>query len=271
MAVPEPNAVVISRESLTEGLCTLRIAPEGWELPEFSAGQYAMVGLPASAPRSEDAEPIESDSSPDRFIQRSYSVASSNKKRDHLEFLISLVRAGDMSPRIFALEAGDEVWLSRNLSGFFTLDGVEEHKNVVFIATGSGLSPCMGILRSHFDPSGQRNMAIVHGVRNSAELAYRQELTSLSRESSRFTYLCTISRPETETAPWTGRTGYVQDIWKSSVIASEWGVEPTPDNTDIFVSGNPEMCNAMTDILLGDGYRERTFKDPGELHLERFW
>ena len=42
----ELNAIVLERIEVSPGLIILRVAPEGWELPEFDAGQFAVLGLP---------------------------------------------------------------------------------------------------------------------------------------------------------------------------------------------------------------------------------
>ena len=40
------NAVVQQRNEVAPGLMVIRVAPEGWELPEFTPGQFAVLGLP---------------------------------------------------------------------------------------------------------------------------------------------------------------------------------------------------------------------------------
>lgn len=269
MSHPELNATVISRMDVTPQMIILRIAPDGWELPEFHAGQYAMVGLPSSAPRCDNSEP-ESDQS-DRFLTRSYSVASSAKPRSFVEFFITLVPDGAMSPRIFALQTGDKVWLSKNMTGFFTFQKVPENSNVILLATGSGISPCMGMVRTHLTLHSGRRIILVHGSRSSNELAYRSELIALDRMIDNFNYVETISRPDDEPVKWQGRTGYIQDVWRDGTIDSLWGFHPSPDNTHVFVSGNPAMCDEVTKLLVDESFSEHTFKEPGELHLERFW
>jgi len=49
LASTELNAIVLERIEVSPGLIILRVAPEGWELPEFDAGQFAVLGLPGEA------------------------------------------------------------------------------------------------------------------------------------------------------------------------------------------------------------------------------
>ena len=37
------NATVIQRIEVLPGLVILRVVPQGWELPEFEAGQFAVL------------------------------------------------------------------------------------------------------------------------------------------------------------------------------------------------------------------------------------
>lgn len=130
--MPEPalNAVV-----------TLRVAADGWKLPDFAPGQFAVLGLPGSAPRYDLAEPEDPPPDPQKLIRRAYSIASSSLTREYMEFYVALVTSGTLTPRLFALNIGDCLWLSQKVTGMFTFDQVPEDRNVVMIATGTGLAP----------------------------------------------------------------------------------------------------------------------------------
>jgi hypothetical protein len=90
----------------------------------------------------------------DRLIRRAYSIASSSKATAYLEFFITLVRSGGLTPRLFALEPGDHVWLGPRITGTFTLDAAPADRDVVMVATGTGLAPYMSMLRTvlHDEP-----------------------------------------------------------------------------------------------------------------------
>ena len=87
-----------------------------------------------------------------------------------------------------------------------------------------------------------------------------------------FTYIPTISRPDDEATEWTGYTGYVQDLWRSGALARAWRCTPAPANTHVLLCGSPAMINDAGRMLVaGEGFKEHTRKQPGEVHLERFW
>ena len=264
------NARVTQRTEITPGLLILRVAPVGWTLPEFIPGQYTVLALPGSARRCETAEAEVQPPDPQKFIRRAYSIASSSHEKEYLEFFISLVRSGALTPRLFALKLGDPLWLSPKATGMFTLKDVSEDKNLVFIATGTGLAPYMSILRTYLEADKPRKFAVLHGAYHSWDLGYRQELFTLQRFCRNFTYLPIINDPQGELVPWKGPSGIVQDLWKGGAIKAAWGFQPTPENTDVFLCGNPAMIESVTALLKGEGFAEHSPVKRGQIRAEKF-
>ena len=54
--------------------------------------------------------------------RRAYSIASAKQNRDYLEFLIVHVDRGRLTPRLWALPTGAQLWLEPVARGDFTLD-----------------------------------------------------------------------------------------------------------------------------------------------------
>ncbi len=271
MVASSLNAVVTQRIEVTPGLIILRVVPDGWELPEFTSGQFSVLGLPGSALRCAVCDSEEDTPPPDKLVKRAYSIASSSVSKEFLEFYVSLVPSGRLTPRIFALGVGDRLWLSPKATGLFTLDEVPVDKHVVLIATGTGLAPYVSMLRSSLQCGGARRYAVMHGARHSWDLGYRSELMTLAGMCSNFTYLPIISRPAEEPSTWSGETGYVQELWGRGLLEKLWGAKPNPDTTHVFLCGNPSMIEAAAALLAGEGYIEHSKKQPGQLHVERYW
>ncbi len=268
----ELNAVVAQRVEMAPGLLVLRVAPVGWELPAFRPGQFAVLGLPAEVPRHAIADPDDDPPpKPGSLIRRSYSIASSSAEREYLEFYLTLVRSGSLTPRLFALNVGDRLWLGPKLTGVFTFDQAPADANLVMVATGTGLAPFMSQLRSDLTGGRPRRIAVLHGARHSWDLGYQAELVTMARLCPSLTYLTTVSRPDQEPVPWGGVTGYVQDLWRKHPLDHAWGFRPGPADTHVFLCGNPDMVDAMTAILTGEGFREHSRSRPGEIHVEKFW
>ena len=272
MAPDGLNAILIQRIEVSPGLVILRVAPDGWELPPFTAGQFGVLGLLGRAPRYRLADVESPPADPDALIRRSYSVASSSRDREYLEFYVNLVLSGALTPRLFALQPGDRLHLGPKLTGVFTLDSVPAEANLALVATGTGLAPYMSMLRGELlSDAPRRHVAVLLGARHSWDLGYRGELIAMERLSPGFSYLPVISRPDEEHQTWPGRTGYVQDLWRAGALAELWGFAPAPAHTHVLLCGNPGMIEAMSAMLLAEGYRQHSRREPGQLHVERYW
>jgi len=271
MAKTDLNAVVAHRFEVAPGLMVLRVAPDGWDLPDFSPGQFAVLGLPVEARRCELSESEEDEPRPGRLIRRAYSIASSSVASEYLEFYVTLVRSGSLTPRLFALHAGDRVWLGPKITGTFTLEQAPENTDVVMVATGTGLAPYMSMLRTGPPGWADRRFAVLLGARHSWDLGYHAELMMMDRLCDNFTYLPVISRPAEEPVPWVGRSGYVQDMWRERVLDGHWGSRPTPESTSVFLCGNPAMIDDMLETLATDGFREHSRAATGHVFVEKYW
>jgi ferredoxin--NADP+ reductase len=265
------NAVVTNRAEVAPGLMIVRVAPDGWALPRFKPGQFAVLGLPAEAARHPLSDPEDPPAKAGSMIRRAYSIASSSREDAYLEFFLNLVRSGSLTPRLFALNAGDRVWLGPKITGLFTFEEVPRDANVVMVATGTGLAPYMSMLRTFIADERHRRVAVIHGARHSWDLAYRSELVAMQRSRANLTYVATVSRPDEEPVPWGGETGRVQEVWSRGVVADAWGLAPAPEHTHLLLCGNPTMIEDMVAVLAGQGYREHTRQQPGEVHVERYW
>ena len=84
-------------------------------------------------------------------------------------------------------------------------------------------------------------------------------------------YLQKIGEKNIHVTSHSGKTGFVSKVWEDKDIQKEWGFEITPDNTHIFLCGHPLMITGMVEILEKDGFTEHSRKNPGTIHLEKFW
>ena len=264
------NAVVTRKLVLSSEIFVIRVAPKGWDLPDFIPGQFAVLGLPDTAPRVEESDP-ETSEPRGKMIRRAYSIASSPLVRDHLEFYVSMVAEGVLTPRLFALDIGDSLWLGPKITGHFTLEDVPEDQHVVLVGTGTGLAPYISMVRTHLPWAKGRKLTILHGARQSWDLAHLEELTSMQRVYPDLIYLPQISRPQNEHVPWPGLTGHVQHLWTDGSLDKAWGGHPTPENTHVFLCGNPAMCTDMKALLEAEGFVEHSRKSPGQIHVELYW
>ncbi|MEA3445754.1 MAG: ferredoxin--NADP reductase [Bacteroidota bacterium] len=265
----ELNGIVTQIMQVSPIMKIIRVVPDGWELPEFKSGQFVALYLPGSASRCIDSTEEYEIPAPDKMIKRAYSIASSSRDKEYLEFYITLVHSGLLTPRLFNLNIGDKIGIGNRIVGMFTLQQVPEHMNVVLIATGTGVAPYMSMLRSDALKT-DRKICVIHGASNSWDLGYSSELRLLESMYDNFSYIPTITDPEKEPVEWKGETRFIQDMLADRIIEKTWEEKPTAENTHAFICGNPKMIDAVTEILEERGLREHSKKSPGQIHAEKF-
>jgi ferredoxin--NADP+ reductase len=267
------NAKVTKRVDVSPGLSIIRVEPDG-ELFEFAGGQYCVLGLPPDAKRVPEAEEEESfdEKKAKKMVRRAYSIASSSKENEYLEFYVALVTTGEFTPRLFALEVGDRIWLGPKATGLFTLKEVPEDADLFLVGTGTGLAPYISMLRGELiDEPHDRQIVIAHGARYAADLGYRAELEGLARIHDRLTYIPSITRPGDD-GTWKGESGYLQQQIESGRLEELSGVKLDPATSHVFLCGNPAMIEAAVESMEARGFTEWSRKNPeGQIHLERYW
>lgn len=265
----EYNATVTQRVEIAPGLIILRVAPD--VLPfQFRPGQYTVLGLRRSEPRVAGSDPEEPSSDPDQLIRRAYSIASSSRADEYLEFYITLVASGELTPRLLKLAVRDRLFLGTKATGLFTLDRVRDERHVLLVATGTGLAPYMSMLRTELVCGGPRRFVILQGARYSWDLGYRTELETLDRLCSNVTYIPVVSRPK-EDRSWKGLGGYLQDVLVSDTIRERTGLDVTPENFHIFLCGNPAMIVEAMRRMTERGFVPDKGRTVGSLHTEKYW
>lgn len=263
------NATITAREEINPQLIILRVQPDG-ELFAFNPGQFAVLGLLAREPRVPEADVEESTPDPDKLIRRAYSIASSSAERQYVEFYLTLLNSGELTPRLFALRPGSRLVLSPKASGVFTLDRVPADKAVILIATGTGLAPYMSMLRTMLIHESERKFVVLHGARCSWDLGYRAELESLARVRPNFTYIPSITRPEQD-PHFRGSTGRIQSLIAQGVVEKQAGVPLDPALVDVFLCGNPDMIQLVKQLLMARGFVPDDGKLVGSIHVEEYW
>ena len=238
--------------------------------PEFTfkAGQYSMLGLLESEPRIPEAAPVEfEETNADPMIRRAYSISSGTGDSDSLEFYVSLVSSGALTPRLFALKEGSRLFVGPKAKGLFTIDKVQEGANVLMVATGTGLAPYMSMLRSQVLANKERRIAVLHGASYSWDLGYRRELEALNATHDNFAYLPAISRPKDDPS-WNGKVGRLPPILDEAQLNDYCKFRVAPGACHVFLCGNPSMIEDAESRLAAKGF---TSGRDGNLHMEKYW
>ncbi len=255
------NATLVRREEVTPELARFFVRPDR-PAESFHPGQYVALGLPGSAPRWDQYPDEEVPQAPEKLVKRAYSIGSSPQNPEELEFYVALLPQGALTARLAALKNGDRLFIAPKITGTFTLDGVPPSASLILISTGTGLAPYMSMLRTPSTWQEGRAITVIHGVRYPQDLAYRDELEKFS-QCPGFKYLAIASRAG---ADWGGPRGHVQTFFKHG-----GEVELDAQRDHVFLCGNPAMIDDMERLLLASGFTVHSKKNPGNLHLEKYW
>lgn len=254
----KPNAVVTKKQVLTEALFRLWVRPDA-RLTGFKAGQFVDIGLPGAGPDG-------------TLLKRPYSLASGEDDTD-LELYIRLVPEGALTPKLLALEAGARVWLDERFHGVFTLDAARAggRRELVFVATGTGLAPFVAMLRSEVHRKTFTRIVVLHGTRLPGEHSYDDEIARLAAlpGAPRIETVPSCTRPRAEDR-WEGLVGRIPDLFASGAIAAAIGPLDAA-RQHFMLCGNPMMIVATEAWLLANGHKKHRKRDPGNVQAERFW
>jgi ferredoxin--NADP+ reductase len=263
------NATVTHRNEINSGLIIVRVQPDD-PLFDFQAGQYTVLGMMSSEARVAYADPEEEPSDKARLIRRAYSIASSSKQGDFLEFYVSLVHSGKLTPRLFRLKPGGRLWLGKKAVGQFTLSEVRHDHNLLLISTGTGLAPYLSMIRTAHQCGKGRKFFVVHGARYSWDLGYRSELEALDHGCGTFSYLPTVSRVQKDQS-WSGHVGRIQSVFEDGSLEELVGGPLDPERLSVFLCGNPSMVEAVEERFEEKGFELHRKGKSGNLHVERYW
>lgn len=244
----------------------------------FTPGQFARLGLHVPSPTTPQADVQElAPNTPNEW--RAYSMVSRPEARE-LEFFSVVVPEGKFSPALAQLKVGDPMWIDKTVFGFLTLERFVEGQDLWLVATGTGLSAYLSMLRDPATWTRFKRIILLHGVRHADELAYRQELLTLMQRpagQAQFIYL-----PVTSQAPLTCalspailadglRPARLTTLLTTGELEQRVGVALDPATARIMLCGNPEMVTQMRALLGERGFAPGRRGVAGNLAVENYW
>src|SRR5690606_6479670 len=108
-------------------------------------------------------------------LWRAYSMVSAPHEPG-LEYYSIVVPEDPFSPRMGRPQVGDPLYNEKHPCGVLTIDRCPPGGDLWLLATGTGLSAYLSILRDPATWHSFERIILVHGVRTAAELAYRDEI-----------------------------------------------------------------------------------------------
>ena len=289
------NAVITKFEPTHSDLWVLRVRPDHGDTSHLP-GQYASLGLGYWEDRIDDAEDPDLDDKWTKLIRRSYSI-SNRIFDDHgyladetggaeLEFYIVLVPPTDdnipaLTPRLALKRPGDKIYLGPKVAGRYTLASVVDPSDtVVFLSTGTGEAPHNAMVVELLRKGHTGPIVSAVSVRQWADLGYRHKHEALEARYPNYHYLPQPTR-EADVPK-----RYIQDLLTGDVFTDRFGVSLDPDDTHVFLCGNPAMIGlpeevdgelvfpettGVVQLLTERGFTLDRRKEPGNIHYEEYW
>ncbi len=158
---------------------------------QFQAGQYINLHIPG----------VE--------LPRAFSLANVPSEKQSIELNVRHVSGGQATEYIHNnLKVGDKLKLNGPYGRFFVRSSAPE--KFLFLAGGTGLSSPKSMILDLLEKDESREITLVYGARNRAELYDDTLFLDLVGKHTNFTYVPTLSQPD-ENDNWLGETGYVHD------------------------------------------------------------
>ncbi len=290
------NSTLTSIRVHNEDLWVMWVTPDE-PIEPFLPGQYTTLGLGYWEPRADEADEEFDEAQTQKMARRSYSVSSSmiDLKSGELlpphppevEFYIVKVRPGQeeipaLTPRIFLKGEGDRIYMSHKFTGRYTLEGVVDTDNVVFLSTGTGEAPQNRMTAELLRGGHTGRILNVVCVRYRLDLAYLDQQAAMEEKYDNYKYVALTTREKENE----NNKVYIQDLIKSGRLEEELGQPLDPDNTHVFLCGNPSMIGlpkwedetpafpevlGVSEILHQRGFTIDHRKIRGNVHYEEYW
>jgi len=299
------NAQLEEVTIVNDDLRILRVRADGGA-PFFEPGQYTILGLGFWEPRHEDIpDDPHTQAELHKLCKRAYSMSSPMlddqgfllppTECHFLEFYVVLIRdAGDhapaLTPRLFALEPGDRLFVGPKVTGHYTLHNVKPDDNCVFVSTGTGEAPHNAMVAQLLSNGHQGQLVSVTCTRFRHDLGYQQQHHQLEKQHENYRYLTLTTREEENLDPsapnYVGKQ-YIQDYFKSGGLERDGGLVLDPEHTHVFLCGNPAMIGAPKRLASGElqfsenggmikqlierGFQLDLPHNEGNIHWEKYW
>ncbi len=247
------NETVLSVNHWTDRLFSFTTTRD--QTLRFSNGHFTMIGLRL------DGKPL----------LRAYSIVSPNYE-DHLEFLSIKVQDGPLTSKLQHIQVGDKIVVGKKPTGTLLIDYLLPGKNLYLFGTGTGLAPFLSIVRDPETYEKFEKVILVHGVREVAELAYHEYLTTELPDheflgemvTAQMLYYPTVTRE-----PFKNQ-GRITTLLETGKLQKDLGLPKfDPDHDRAMLCGSPALLKDMKHLLESRGFLEGNTTKPGDFVIER--
>jgi len=176
---------------------------------------------------------------------RAYSIASGPEERLEVDLVITRVPEGAVTTYVHEyLREGNVLRLTGPFGEFRLRDS---DRDILMVATGSGLAPFISILRQVEREGLQRKSSLFFGARTTRDLYYLRELGEFQERIPRFTFIPVLSRATAEDR-WSGEKGRVTHLIEKRI--------PDGAPVDVYICGSAAMVESCLELLKRKGIPE---------------
>lgn len=177
-----------------------------------------------------------------RDERRSYSICSAAGE-SFVEVGIKRVPDGVFSTFAQSLVRGQTLDVMTP-QGRFVLDP-DNTKHALLIAAGSGITPCLSMLKSMLEDRSDSRVTLIYGNRGTESIMFREDLAALKdRYTSRFSLLHVLSRERQDASIFNGRI----DAAKIRDLCAAGLIDPLA-MPGIYCCGPQAMTESVTDAF----------------------
>ncbi len=227
------------KEVIRETDTTITIVFDKKDL-KYKPGQYLLLKIPYE----------------DKIFSRAYSLSTSPFIDEFPAITIKRVKGGKISNYL-----NDEIKVNHKIistlpKGNFTIEcHIENQRNIVCIAAGSGITPLMSIIKSILIKESKSRITLIYVNRNETSIIFKNFLKKIENKyKNRFKIIHILTQPESSWKGLKGRPDYnsFQKLFKNFT------------NTEIFLCGPKQMMENAISALKSIGVNDNC------IHWESF-
>ncbi len=187
-----------------------------------------------------------------RPVTRPYSIASPPGQPDRILLVLNLVQGGPGSSYLFGLREGERTSFKGPAGAFYLREDGE--RDLLFVATGTGIAPLRSMILAQLERGQSRSVTLFWGLRSQRDLYWQEELAALAAAHPNFSFVTTLSKPE---SGWEGTSGRVTALIDERVSSVA--------NLAVYLCGGSGMIKDVTARLNTKGlcpiYREKYYDE----------
>ncbi|MCW5567921.1 MAG: ferredoxin--NADP reductase, partial [Dokdonella sp.] len=180
---------------------------------------------------------------------------------------------GPLTSRLQHVQVGDEILIGSKPTGTLLLQDLKPGRHLYLLSTGTGLAPFLSIARDPETWERFDKVIVTHGVREVADLAYRD---FFEKELPNHEYFGEAVREKLVYYPTVTReafrnSGRLDQLLASGKLNADIGLPPLdPAHDRAMICGSPAMLASLSSLLDERGFAvSPRIGTPGDYVIER--